>query len=893
MDENSRMKVESFERLDEERRSVEEYFPAENISNLEVNRIMETIDMVKREAAKDSETLSKAIHEATECLDLLQGLLRWGAQSLEEGSDLMRNILIWLRIRRSRFSIATVEILEGFLKLGSNQIDEDLSQEEEEYLVRILEEIREYIEENILGCNRDSIRMFLFRIFLKSSKAGDTTKVFAFELYSRVAIPAQHEEFGVIIHEIDSLDLFSIGEMNFRDYTILKIYRNVVFRESKIIEESHDRLVNILFEKLLSYLPSRSSERAFSLISYSSSCSQILCVSLSLCYLKELSENRKSLDSKLLILFIENMVRIGRKKEYGEEEIAYFKCKFGSLEPRVAVLRVIKSFVILLLRIIDQKEHKSRIKAAKVLCGIQLHGMAIGRKMFLKILRIARKYMEDRRVTIMKGVINIIGQFDLAALAKEMQRIHSILAKKEMFDKVKDSFQTETCYRAYIDLLSNKDTRDIEYRIEDIKLLARIFYSYENKSVCKFMRITVFSIEDVFVAEFAALYSEFHPNSIDEVYAASILLDSREEITRGKNVLFYNNVLRILMNLRSRFSSELRRRLVVFLRKLVFYSPYTRNAGMLINLLGYGGIEFPRRTDYFVAILGSCGSPYMRDYFPGYSWSPNKELGLVYNLRFDPAFGTAYKWKLEEILSRMNCSLDGKEALVCAELLLFLSETIELNEGAKSYTLAFELVANNSNFIVWGAKSNCISVSKEANVLLKKATKAGAILPHISIPIVFSYYLVSPEMVYTYFETTLSVIREAIENKRLMFKEKGQILEFQMVYDIYVHSKHKSRLVDKLLEVFDECPIKTYYLMSQAVKFEKKDRFKIMKCVDGMVHSYDPDKSRVLLKLHSLFSEVFISSRSKKEMRISNENVLFEENASLDDIDNLRLLRVK
>ncbi|AFN83267.1 hypothetical protein EROM_070160 [Encephalitozoon romaleae SJ-2008] len=855
---------------------------------LEESGIVAAISLVKKEVTDDSDALLKTVLEVMESSYLRQGFLEWGRDELRKRSDIMCNVLIWLKIRRHHFSMSAVEMVEEFLKLGSERITEYLNKEEERCLVSILQEICVYIKENILGCNRESIRMFLFGVFLKQSRAIDTTKIFAFEVYIRAGLALQYEEFEFIIHEMDSLDTFNIGEMNFRDYVVLCIYRHTVFQGSEIIQEKHNSFISILAEKFYPCLPD-----GISLINYSTPCSRILCVSLAFQYLRMLSENNQKLDSKLLIVFLENMVGILRRNEYSSEEIACFKCIFKGLKPSVAIFRLIKSFVVLLLRILGRRKHESRVKAAKVLSKIQLHGIVMEKKIAWKILRAARKYIEDKRITVVKAAVNIIGQIDIKALENEMQRSQSISVKRIIFDKIKDGLQTEACYKTYIDLLGNKDTRDVEYKIEDIGLLAKVFHSYEDKNICRFMKINIHSIEDVFVADLAALYSRFCPDSIDEVYAASILLNSTEEIVKGRNVPFYNNILKALVNLKSRFSSELKQRLVMFLRKLVFYNPYTRNAGMLINILGYMGMRFPRRTDYFLAILGSCGSPLMRDYFSEYPWSSNKELGLVYNLRFDPSFGAVYKWKLEEIMSRMEGGLDGKEAVVCTELLLFLSESIELSVSTNAYTLAFEVVAKNCSFITYGAKSKCTSVSKEACILLKKATKAGAILPHVSIPVIFSYYLVSPEMVCAYLETTLSTMREAIENKRMIFKEKKQILEFRMVVDIYNNSRHRSRVADRLLDIFDECPIRTYYLMVQAAKFEKRDFVKIIRGIDSMAHSYDLDGNRLLLKLYELFSGVHSLGRVRKEIRISNENILFQEEAIPGDIDILKLCIVK
>nr|AGE96349.1 hypothetical protein ECU07_0230 [Encephalitozoon cuniculi] len=887
------IRMRSLEEMDGKEAGICEFSSAEDDSGGRRCEAEDIGSILRMEDEDGSDAFSQAALKITESLHLHQRLLDWGVESLRRKADPMGNILIWLRVRRFRFSMSAVEVLEGFLKLGSERMLESLSREEERCLVCVLQEIGMHITENILGCNRGSIRMFLFRIFLRTSRAADTTKMFAFELYIRAASSAQYEEFEGMVHGIDALDTFDIGETNFRDHAILHIYRHVVFQGSGIIKENHERFVDVLSERLFSDSAGGVPGTTASLLSCTTSYSRILCVSLALRYLRGFEKGRRDLDFKFLGLLLERVVAVSKKSEYTEEEMLYFAVIFKSSRPAVPISKVIKSFVLLLLRIVGGKERKPRIKAAKILCGIQLYGILIGRKVLFRILRTARKHIQEKRVTIVRGAVNVVAQLDLGVLAAEMQKPHSIRTRRIIFDRVKNSFQTEACYRTYIDLLSSRDTRDVEYYVEDIGLLAKVLHSYEDKSICRFMRIDIPFIEDAFVAELAALYSKFHPGSVDEVYAASVLLDSGDEIVKSRNVPFYNSILEVLMNLSSRLSFELRRRLAMFLRRLVFYSPYTRNAGMLINLLGYKETEFPRRTDYFVAILGSCGSPYIRDYFSEYPWTANKELGLVYNLRFDPDFGMAYKWKLEEILSRMHGGLDGKEAMVCAELLSFLKESVELSATARAHGLAFKLVANNCDFIICGAKSGNIRIRREACALLKRATKAGAILPHVSIPVIFSYYLVSPEMVRTYFDATLCVIREVIENKKMIFRDKKQILEFRTVYDIYVNSECRLRLVEKLLEVLDECPVKTYYLMVQAAKFERKDFARVVRGICSTAHTYNADDNGLLLKLHTLFSSLYASSKAKKEVRISDESILFSERATPSDIDMLRLCPAK
>lgn len=828
-----------------------------------------------------AEELSQAAARMAGSPGVYEGLLSWGMEQLRLGADAMANALVWLRVRRLRFSMSAVEIAEGFLRLSSSRMSSVLSVAEERSLVSVLQEIDRHVSEDVLGCSREAVCAFLLGAFTGRSKARDATKMFAFSLYMRANACIGHVEAGGVIGEMDGLGTFDVGGLGFRDHVVLSVYGHVSFRGGVVSRESHEYLVDVLFGRCVSCSPDGWSA-VISAASHRTAWSRILCVSLGLRLLKG-CEDGDDCDPDVARCLAERLAVLVKDGEWTGDESIYFSSVFGDTSPCVAVCKVVRSLILLLLQMAGR--HGSRARAARALLKLRLSGVVLGRRMSWRILRIARKHIGGRHRAVMRGVVNVIGQLDMRVLVDEMQKAHPLATRREMFERVKDGGYVEECCRTYVDLLGSRETRDVEYRVPDVEAFARALCSHEDKSICRFAEIRIDAIGNVFVAELAAVYSGFHPDSVDEVYVASLLLTSGEEIVRGRNVAFYRWVLRVLVNVSVRVSPLLGRRLAVFLRRLVFYSPYTRDAGMLINALGHEGMEFPRRTDYFIAVLGACGSPWFRDRLPEYEWSPNKECGLVYSLRFDPSLVATYRWKLEEILWRARGDCGGREAMACAELLCFLRESVGLDASSKAHGLVFELVANNSESIVGGARSRDATVSKEACMLLREATRAGAVLPHVSIPVTFAWHSVSREMVRSHFPTVLSTIQEAVEGRVGMFKERKKVLDLRMVYDIYACVPDRPGLVGRVVEMLDECPVKTYYLMAQASRFERRDFGRVVQAVESMTHSYDPEQNRLLLRLHTVFGELCGARRGRGEVRISDEAILFAEAPAAADID--------
>lgn len=775
--------------------------------------------------------------------------------------------LAWLRIRRQSFNIFNAEMVEVLLRASYLAIEGDVGREHDVHLVELLKELRTYVNEGILGYNKQAILDFLFRMLLRKSRAAKTAKVFAFELYMQGSTPVGRDAIEVVLGGAGCLDVFGVAGVRFRDHIVLTMYQAAVFQGSAFSSENHGFFMDLLLQKL-----APDSNADLNLFGQPSSHSELLSVS----FASYLFENLKSVDDvdvKQLEMVLKDLVYALRRTEYSEEEVLWFSRMFPECKVRTVVCRLCRSIILLLLQMIERKD-LSRVKASRILSRADVRDVPICRKTMHRVARMARKLLRGKSVMAVEAVVNVMSQMDPQFLLREMQRPHTVSTRRKIFDAIRSRFQCEAMYRMYLELLGNEETRDVRYRIDDIDMFARVFFSWERKSVCRFLDIDIESVENAFVAELGVHYSLFHPERVDEVCVASVLLEGGEEIVRSRNVWFYKAVMRILINLESRTSLALRRRLAMFLRRLVFYSPYTRTAGMLINALGYGAMEFPRKTDYFITILGSCGHPSFREHLGEYPWSANKERGLVYSLRFDPELGAAYRWKLEEILKRLEC-VEEKDAAVCTEFLEYLREAVA-SDCASDFL--FELVAKSHRLLVSGAASDVPGVSNGCCALLVAATNARAVLAHVSMPVVLSYSFGMPEMIQMHSEAVLSGMCAIVENKMSLFRRRREVTESRTIHDIYMNVDDKSRVVDRVSALFDDCPLRTYYLLIQAARFDQKDFSAVMDAVVETMHSCDP-KKRLLLKIYSLFADV--CGTRPRRLCISNKEIFFTD--ALDD----------
>lgn len=809
----------------------------------------------------------------------------WWKSGRWDVNDVFFYILVWLRIRRLRLDVTGAENVDLALKHGASVVEKHISRWKEICMISILKEIKIYAENEILGWNRDAILMFLWKVCIGRSGSNGTTRVFALNLCMQMSRGTDATDIGEVALKVEEMNDFDVGEMSYGDMVILQMYWRESFEQGVFYKDKHEYAVERLFDR---YMCCGEDSRYHSrprLFMYGSIESIALCVSFVKCFLRRFGGSEDEFNAKMLNVLIRRMAEIAKDAD----DIECFQCLFGNAKPVVVAGTALQSLVLLLLRKMGDTKCGNQAKAARILSKIDALGVLPGKKVRNRMIKMAKQHIARKQEVIVEASINVLHCIDPNVLRIEMQKPYLMQTRRKMFEKVKNEMQSEECYRAYIELLNSGFANDIAYEIKEVNIFARVFHALGRKRVCKLLEIRINDVRDVYVAELAVCYSKERPEKFDVVGVSSVLLDSGEEIVKSKNVVFYNYILRILMNIHYKMAFELRRRVFLFLKKLVFYGPYTKNAGMLINRLGYAGMEIQRRTDYFLAILGACGSIFLREYLCDYTWTINKELGLVYSLQFDPELGVMYKWKIDEILSRVCNRLEGKEATVCIELLVFLRESIE--EEGKCFEFAFDIVANNCNTVICGAKNTNQDVCRESCMLLSAGIIARATIPHVCIPVVFQWLPVSSEIVQVYFATVVSTIGSIIDGKICRFKEEGNISEFRTIYEIYLSSPNRMALVEKLMEVFDGCAVKTYYLMVQVMKFEKRMRVKVMKSIEEAVHLYDVSENRLFLKI----CELFLSHSASRyaDVRISDESVLFCKEPGIEEIEGLELYIIK
>ncbi|TBU15148.1 hypothetical protein CWI40_080150 [Ordospora colligata] len=799
--------------------------------------------------------------------------------------DIFFYIVIWLRMRRFRFDMKTAENVDLALKHGLCVVEKQINKWKEICMMSILKEMKIYAENDILGWNREAILMFLWKVCIGRCGANGTTRVFALNLCMQMSMTTDLIDIRDIVLKVEEMKDFDVGEMSYGDMVILQIYWKKSFIEGVFCKDRHECVVERLFDRYMCYGEDGRYHTRLRLFEYKSIESVILCVSFVKCFIQKFNGSEDKFNAKVLSVLIRRMTEIAADAKENE----YFGCLFGSTKPIVVVGTMLQSLVLLLLRKMSDKKCGNQVKAARILSRIDRLGILPGKKIKNKMIKIVKQQIARKQEEIVDACINVLYCIDPDALQIEMQRPYSMPTRRKMFEKTKNGKQSEESYRTYIELLNNGAANDVAYEIKDSNIFARVFHAIGRRRVCKFLEISMNEVKDVYVAKLAVWYSKERPDRFDVVYMSSILLDSGEDIVKSRNVVFYNYILRILINIHYKMALELRRRVFLFLRKLVFYGPYTKNSGTLINFLGYAGMEFQRRTDYFLAILGACGSVFLREYLCDYTWSINKELGLVYSLRFDPELGVMYKWKIDEILSRICDKVEVKEAAVCIELLVFLRESIE--EEGRCFEFAFDVVANSCKTMICGANNANRDVCRESCMLLSAGIIARAIIPDVCIPVVFQWLPVSLEIVQMYFTSVISTIGSIIDNKVCRFKNEGCISEFKTIYEIYLSSPSKIVLVEKLIEIFDSCAIKTYYLMVQVMRFDKRMRMKVMKSVEEALYLYDLSEDRLVMKICELFCSCNISRYT--DIRISDENVLFCKEPELEEIENLQLCIIK
>jgi hypothetical protein len=825
----------------------------------------------------------------SELLTLPSGRLRERIKVVAEDSRMLRALcsredqvqspffatLIWVEAKLRSSSFEAMENLERCLSLCSAGAQKKLSKEDQAWLVQILEGISELIRSNSLGYCKRGVLDFLFRIFLKSSSAADTTKTLALGLFIRASDPMEKEDVERLIAEFENLDEFTTNGVRFREVVLLQFFRHFTSHNTRNYELFISALLRPYFASE-SNLFVRSTMCCCASIMNRDAHAKMLCISFVLLFFSEFKKGVENDVVYVLGTILNNLLPGLRKEQPDVLEKVLGK-------PPSFLLKLSRSLFFYLLELMNKKRDPSRMVAARALVSADLCNLSLGRKVVAQVTKLCRRAVSEKQATLVDAAIGILCRVNTNALLAELRHPHPPSTKKRIFDQVKSAACSDDCYMTYLELLSSELTRDVEFQIEDLARFSKVFYSYAQKDVAQHLSIEVDKIEDVYVAELVFFYSKYHPKDVDEVYAASLLLENGGEIVKSKNTSFYNMILKILVNISASMSVALKRRIVHLLKRLVFYSPYTKNAGMLMSVLGGTAPDPGKGSDFAVVVYGAVGSPRFREAFSEYPWSPNKEMALIYYLQFDPSLGQTYKWKLEEVIGRTAQIRGEKENLAVSELLLFLREILE-REASDFY---FSFVAKNHAFIALGVEHPEGQISREACLLLRTATDLRAILPHFSIPYLLSYHRMLPEYICIYEEAVLNTIKETVEVKLREFRRREGVGDCRMLYEIYTHIADKETMAKRLIRLLDDCALKTYYLLMQAMLFDRRSRLLIFGAVEDRLHMYSVDTNRLLVKIQALFLD---AGHRRHPVRLSNESVLFRSRVDAEEVDALQLL---
>jgi hypothetical protein len=813
------------------------------------------------------------IWELTEDAGLFEELV-----ALSTGLSPFFTALVWVGIKSRSSSFEAIENLDKCLKLCSARVHGAMSEEEQMWMVQVLEGIEEMGRQGSLGCCKDAALDFLFRAFLKSSSAVNTTKAFALSLFIKTRGCIEREDIERLLLEFGDLDEFITNGVRFRETVLLRFFSHFVFRCSEFVQQNHEFFIEAFLRPCFlsdSATCIRNSICCCASLMDRDAYAKILCTSFVLLFSSEFKEEPREGIVHALGVILNNLLLCP-----GEDNSRLLERAFG--KPASFVLKIARSLFFYLFGLMNRKKHPSRTTAARALGSAELRSLSLGRKMVAQITRLCRKNISEKQATLVDAAIKMLCRINADGLLAELRRPHPLSTKRKMFDQVKDRTDDNCLYQTYLELLSSDLTRDVEFEVKDLRKLSGALYGHSQKDVIKHVDIEIDSIEDLCMAELALFYSRHHPGRVDEVYVASLLLENGGEIIKSRNIAFYNRILEILISLSASISAMLRRRVVNLLRRLVFYSPYTRNAGMLMNVLGGSIVDLSKKNDFIIVVYGAVGCPRFRDILSEYPWSPNKELGLLYYLRFDPSLGITYRWKLEEVIERAaDCA--GKEPPAVAELFLFLRQLLERDIP----DFYFGLIARSHSRIISGVEHPDKHVSREASLLLKSATDTRAILPHLSIPYIFSHHSVLPEYMHIYGDAVLNTMKETVEAKLRMFERSKAVTELRMVYEIYKHATDKTAVVERLAKLLDESPLRTYYLLAQAMLFDRKNRLMIFDAAESNLHMCGAS-NRLLPKILTLFLDAKGSSR-RCLLRLRDEGILFDDSPTEDEIDALTL----
>lgn len=444
--------------------------------------------------------------------------------------------------------------------------------------------------------------------------------------------------------------------------------------------------------------------------------------------------------------------------EYFEFILQYYDSK---------LLEILKKTFNFFLDIILNKKNKSRFIIAKFLIKINLKSVIFNKE---KILKICKKFLYDKN-TIYELAIKLMKEIDID-ISQELKNVQDLKKIKIIFRYVKN--QNELVYKKYLELKNYPFSREVTIDINDIKTFSKVFYTFHNKNVIKFIYIDMSNITEItnlYILDLLVYYSKYHANSINKNFISSLLFSS-------DNILFTRKLIMILINIK-----YYNIKIFEYLKSLIKTPSYTK----IIGKYFYESKNIKIFDEDDIVVLASLNHQKFFKKFENVPWDKYKERALIYNLEFNPELGLTYSKNLEKILT-------NDDYLNILEFLNFLIFFLDMEYEDNVYNFYMKFIIKNKHKIYDFVKLKNESIRISAFKLIIKCTDSKILIKEESIPFMVLHYKYDDSL-FLYREILKNNIIDLIRNRIKIYKNE------RMLYDKYFIKNINTNV--KFYNIFD------------------------------------------------------------------------------------------
>lgn len=672
--------------------------------------------------------------------------------------------------RNKSTDIDTVELFDVVLRKCTDALNKEMDKIDKCLLNESLKNINETLGQNThtLTLNMSTLYRFAIQCMMKACKAEIATKLLAFSVLKKI-MEVETKRSNIIEEVFYNINLLVRGKINLGGKFILLCYEKKWF--SFPVYVLFDTLLNGT-ETLLNY----TEDLFLNITSNITQCKYSMLFSIN--FLKYFIE-KQGVDEGFRIflrVYKEVVDFYSRNSEFkkNDKEMNEFCKEMFDLENIEDVQKYyVRKTFLFCLDIISKKNHTKRTLVAKTLLKINLRKvLTFNRK---NILKNAKALLRSEQISIFEVGVQILSHLKQSFLFEKVNAFNDKQKKRIIFEYLKEK-DSEMIYSLFLDLLASENTRDVDFDVKDISKLSKAFYNFSMKEVCRYLDLDQFKVEDIYTADLALWYSKYYPDKIEAVHLVSFFLNTNQQFLISKNINFYVKLIGILNNIAECLSYTLKRRLIVVLKDLLFYTPYTKEVGLFFSKIECNKFVISSKRDYFLVVLAACNHPEFKSYFLESTWSPTKDRALVYILNHQPSYGINYKWRLIEILK-------GNDPLTILEFMNFLSEgfseSFSTKFGDEISNFYFSFIDENQNLLFDLMKSDVDCLRVKSCSLVYKATKNKCLLPEKSIPLFLSYVQNIPPDIYQYEQIILNNINliQNVFNEKFIFSIFNRIID--------------------------------------------------------------------------------------------------------------------